>query len=80
MSLYELDGEDFVKVLVKALDPEIANDFDAAYKGAQGRENAAVAQFVDTLLCEAQERIGDAEIRTGGAYWADALEEDEDDE
>jgi hypothetical protein len=75
MSLYELDAEDFVKVLVKALDPEIAANFEAAYRGDQGRENAAVARFVDSLLCEAQERIGDSEICTSGSYWAEARAE-----
>lgn len=76
MSTYEFDGPDFVKVVVAALGAEAAARIEADYRSGDPAD-AAVARFVDRLLCEAQEAIGDAEIRWGGDYWADALDAEE---
>lgn len=90
MGYYELDGEQVVKAVVQALDDDspIRTRFSDVYRNAgtdvDGRwtrpyteGEQAVAQFIDRLFCIVQEEIGDPEVRTEGHYWADALDDDE---
>lgn len=74
MGYYDLDGRQAVAAIVEALgDEDLALHMGEAYQGQRGREDQAVAQYVDRLLCVIQDAIGDPEVHWSGDYWADAV-------
>lgn len=81
MGYYELDGRQVAEVVVRALGKgsPLRDHFSETYQGLgpDGERadpgDAAVAHFIDRLFCIVQEEIGDAEVRTEGPYWAEAL-------
>lgn len=58
---YALDGEDLMRVIIRAIgaDTDLVENLGDAYWGLGASEDQAVARFIDRLLCEAQEAIGD---------------------
>lgn len=75
MGFYDLEGEDAVEVIVLSLkardytEDQVRHGMQDMYRTGGMRGDYEVAQFVDTLLCEIQERIGDAEVHWSGHYW-----------
>lgn len=76
MGYYELDGEQVVECVVRALgaDSPLLRHFPDVYRGVcEDPGDQAVARFIDEFFCVVQEAIGDAEVRTEGPYWTEAV-------